>query len=99
MLLEAPPRPAALDTPSRPDRRKNRASRVFGPPYPYFDRRALRTPVPGWRLKLHRSALWRMLAGEVAPSKRVIDLVGAVVFGVLAAPLLLVIAAVIKLQD
>jgi lipopolysaccharide/colanic/teichoic acid biosynthesis glycosyltransferase len=98
MLLEAP-RPAALEARPGPDRRKNRASRVFGPPYPYFDRRALRTPVPGWRLKLHRSAAWRMLGGEVTPAKRAIDLLGAAVLGVLAAPLLLVIAAVIKLQD
>jgi lipopolysaccharide/colanic/teichoic acid biosynthesis glycosyltransferase len=94
MLLEAPPRSAP-----RPDRRKNKASRIFGAPYPYFDRRALRTPVPGWRLRLHRSALWRGLVGEVSPAKRVIDLAGAVVLCVLLSPLLLIIAALIKCQD
>src|SRR5262245_54835016 len=93
MLVDAPPRPA------RPDRRKNKASRVFGPPYPFFDRRALRIPVHGWRLHLHRSALWRAVVGEVAPVKRAIDLGGALFLGVLLSPLLLLIAFLIKCQD
>jgi lipopolysaccharide/colanic/teichoic acid biosynthesis glycosyltransferase len=72
---------------------------VFGPPYPYFDRRALKTPVPGWQLRLHRSALWRAVVGEVPPVKRVIDIAGALVLLTALAPVLLVIAVVIKLQD
>ncbi len=90
LLLEAPP---------RRERRRNRASRVFGPPYRYFDRRALRTPVPGWRLQLHRSGLWRAIVGEVHPVKRTIDLLGAMTLCVLLAPVFLVIAVAIKLQD
>src|SRR6476619_7493154 len=93
MLVDAPPRPA------RPDRRKNKASRVFGPPYPFFDRRALRTPVPSWRLQLHRSPFWRAIVGEVPPVKRAIDLVGALFLSVLLTPLLLLIAFLIKCQD
>jgi lipopolysaccharide/colanic/teichoic acid biosynthesis glycosyltransferase len=93
MLLDAPVRSV------RPDRRKNRASKVFGPPYPFFDRRALRTPVYDWRLHLHRSALWRGLVGEVSPSKRVLDLIGSLTVGILLAPLLLVISVLIKCQD
>src|SRR4051812_45140306 len=93
MLLDAPSRPA------RTDRRKNKASRVFGPPYPFFDRRSLRTPVPGWRLRLHRSALWRRLVGEVGPGKRGVALAGGSLIGILLTPALLVIAVLIKCQD
>src|SRR5436309_1712529 len=88
-----------LEAPSRPERRKNKASRVFGPPYRYFDRRALRAPVPGWRLRLHRSALVRAIIGEVQPVKRVIDLAGALTLCVLLAPVFFLIAAAITLQD
>jgi lipopolysaccharide/colanic/teichoic acid biosynthesis glycosyltransferase len=95
-LLLAPPR---LEAAPRQDRRRNRKSRVFGAPYPYFDRRALRTPVPSWQLKLHRSALWRALVGEVPPAKRAIDVAGAIVLLVALSPLLLVLASVIKFQD
>src|SRR5271170_6749451 len=95
-LLLAPPR---LEAPSRPDRRRNRNSRVFSAPYPYFDRRALRTPVPGWQLKLHRSALWRAMVGEVPPAKRLVDIAGALVLLIALAPLLLFLAAIIKSQD
>jgi lipopolysaccharide/colanic/teichoic acid biosynthesis glycosyltransferase len=96
--LAAPPR-LERHVYARLDRRRNRASRVFGPPYPYFDRRALRTPVPGWQLRLHRSSLWRGIVGEVPALKRVVDIVGATVLVIALAPVLLVLAAVIKLQD
>jgi lipopolysaccharide/colanic/teichoic acid biosynthesis glycosyltransferase len=95
-LLLAPPR---LQTPTRSDRRRNRASRVFGTPYPFFDRRARRTPVPGWQLRKHRSRLWRAIVGEVPPAKRLVDFVGALILLAGLAPLLLIIAAAIKLQD
>jgi|SRR5947209_1939506 len=95
-LLLAPPR---LQSPARSDRRGNRKSRVFGPPYPFFDRRARRTPVPGWQLQMHRSRWWRAIVGEVPPAKRLVDFVGALILLVGLAPLLLVIAAAIKLQD
>src|SRR5205823_6843837 len=97
-LLAIPSRPR-LDARPRADRRRNRASRVFGPPYPYFDRRALRTPVPGWQLRLHRSPGWRAFVGEVPPAKRVIDIAGSLVLLIALSPLLLVIAAVVTLQD
>jgi lipopolysaccharide/colanic/teichoic acid biosynthesis glycosyltransferase len=96
-LLLAPPRLDAL--PPRPERRRNRHSRVFSAPYPYFDRRALRTPVPSWQLKLHRSAWWRAIVGEVKPAKRIVDAAGALILLIALSPLLLVIAAIIKLQD
>src|SRR5215212_4099642 len=98
-LLDAPARPqhAPARPPAqpqaRPDRRRNRASRVFGAPYPYFDRRALRTPVPAWQLKLHRSALWRAVVGEVPSAKRVVDIVGSLILLIALAPVLLVLAA------
>jgi lipopolysaccharide/colanic/teichoic acid biosynthesis glycosyltransferase len=94
--LAAPPR---LDSYVRPDRRRNRGSRVFGAPYPYFDRRALRTPVPGWQLRLHRSGAWRALVGEVPSWKRIIDVAGSLSLLVALSPLLFVLAAVIKFQD
>ena len=94
--LAAPPR---LEKHPRPDRRRNRASRVFGAPYPYFDRRALRTPVPGWQLRLHRSSWWRALVGEVPTAKRVVDVAGALVLSTALAPVLLVLAGIIKFQD
>jgi lipopolysaccharide/colanic/teichoic acid biosynthesis glycosyltransferase len=95
-LMLAPPR---LEAHPQPDRRRNRGSRVFSAPYPYFDRRALRTPVPSWQLKLHRSAWWRALVGEVPPAKRVIDVAGSLVLLIGLAPLLLLLACIIKLQD
>jgi lipopolysaccharide/colanic/teichoic acid biosynthesis glycosyltransferase len=95
-LLLAPPR---LQSPARQERRRNRSSQVFGAPYPFFDRRARRTPVPGWQLRRHRSFLWRAIVGEVPPAKRLVDFVGALVFLIGFAPLLAVIAAAIKLQD
>jgi lipopolysaccharide/colanic/teichoic acid biosynthesis glycosyltransferase len=100
-LLLAPPRLTAppRTAPSRPDRRRNRPSRVFSPPYPFFDRRALRTPVPGWQLRLHRSRLWRAVVGEVPTAKRVVDIAGALVLLTALSPLLFVIAVLIKLQD
>jgi lipopolysaccharide/colanic/teichoic acid biosynthesis glycosyltransferase len=88
-----------LDAQPRQERRKNRKSRVFGPPYPFFDRRALGIPVPNWRLEMHRSALWRAVGGEVPPLKRVIDVAGALILGALLTPVLLAIAIAIKLQD
>ena len=95
-LLLAPPRLKAVP---RTDRRRNRVSRVFGPPYPYFDRRALRTPVPSWQLKLHRNAGWRAIVGEVSAAKRVIDIAGAAILLVALSPLLLILGCIIKLQD
>ena len=83
--------------PSR-DRRRNRASRVFGPPYPYFDRRARRTPVPGWRLRLNRSSAWGAIVGEVPPAKRIIDVAGSLALLVILSPLLLAIIVAIKFQ-
>ncbi|HEX4589789.1 MAG TPA: sugar transferase [Gemmataceae bacterium] len=97
-LLLAPSRLEAPVLPW-PERRRNRSSRVFGPPYPFFDRRALRTPVPGWQLRLHRSFLWRAVAGEVPTFKRVIDVMGALVLLTALAPVLILLAAIIKLQD
>src|SRR5437764_15362030 len=96
-LLLAPPRLAK--SPSRSERRRNRASQVFGPPYPFFDRRARRTPVPGWQLRKHRSPLWRAVVGEVPPAKRLVDFVGALILLAGLSPLLLLIAAAIKFQD
>jgi lipopolysaccharide/colanic/teichoic acid biosynthesis glycosyltransferase len=91
--------PSHLETAPRSDRRRNRSSRVFGPPYPFFDRRALRSAIPGWRLRLHRSRLWRAAVGEVPSVKRVVDIAGVLLLGVALAPLLLIIAAAVKLQD
>jgi lipopolysaccharide/colanic/teichoic acid biosynthesis glycosyltransferase len=71
---------------------------MFGPPYPYFDRRARRTPVPGWQLRLHRSRLWRAIVGEVPPAKRIIDIAGSTAMLTVLAPLLIFIVAVIKVQ-
>jgi lipopolysaccharide/colanic/teichoic acid biosynthesis glycosyltransferase len=92
--LLSPPR---LNRPRRsppPDeRRRNRASQVFGAPYPFFDRRARRVPVPGWQLTLYRSRLWRAVVGEV------VDVVGSLILLAAFSPVLLVIATVIKLQD
>jgi lipopolysaccharide/colanic/teichoic acid biosynthesis glycosyltransferase len=84
------------ESPPRIDRRKNRVSPVFGPPYTYFDRRAARTPLPGWRLKLRRSRLWRAVAGEVPPVKRMIDVLGAVTLLTVLSPVVLLIAVAIK---
>jgi lipopolysaccharide/colanic/teichoic acid biosynthesis glycosyltransferase len=94
--LAAPPRLTAAPP---ADRRRNRASRVFGPPYPYFDRRSLRTPVPGWQLRLNRSSLWRAVVGEVPTFKRIVDIVGSLILIMVLSPVLLVLAAVIKMQD
>jgi lipopolysaccharide/colanic/teichoic acid biosynthesis glycosyltransferase len=91
--------PSRLRKPARPDRRRNRGSRVFGAPYPFFDRRALRNPVPGWQLRKHRSRLWRAIVGEVPPAKRIVDFVGSVILLAGLAPLLLVLAAAIKVHD
>lgn len=90
MLLESsPPK----------ERRRSRPSRIFGPPYPFFDRRALSKPVPGLQLKLQRNSLWRAIVGEVPPFKRIVDVVGALVLMALLAPILLVVAVIVKLQD
>jgi lipopolysaccharide/colanic/teichoic acid biosynthesis glycosyltransferase len=88
-----------LEAPVRPERRKNTRSRVFSPPYDAFDRRALRMLTPSVRVQVRRATVWRWIAGEVSPIKRIIDLVGATVASILLAPLILVVALLIKLQD
>jgi lipopolysaccharide/colanic/teichoic acid biosynthesis glycosyltransferase len=55
--------------------------------------------VPGWQLRKYRSRLWRAIVGEVPPAKRIVDFVGALILLAGLAPLLLVLAAAIKLQD
>jgi lipopolysaccharide/colanic/teichoic acid biosynthesis glycosyltransferase len=72
---------------------------VFGPPYPYFDRRGRQNPIAGWRLRLHRSPAWRAVAGDVPPPKRVVDVVGALALVLGLAPVFAVLASVVKLQD
>src|SRR4051794_41977027 len=94
MFLPAPP-PRL----SSPDRRKNKKSRVFGPPYPFFDRRALRTPVPGWQLRLHRSRLWRAGVGGGPAPQRGVGIARAPVLLPAPAPGPLVLPAPLKPQD
>lgn len=81
------------------ERRKNRQSRYFGPPYPVFDRRAVRHLEPDLREQVARETLWRRVAGEVEPVKRVIDLFGTILLTLALSPLLAVIAALIKWHD
>lgn len=88
-----------LEAPVRLDRRKNVSSRVFGPPYDSFDRRALRTLEPEVRQQVRRATAWRWIAGEVAPFKRAVDLIGATALAILLALPLALIAVLIKLQD
>lgn len=88
-----------IEAPVRADRRKNTKSRVFGPPYDSFDRRALRSLAPEVRVQVRRATVWRWIVGEVHPVKRMIDLIGATLLTILLSPLLLVIAVLIKLQD
>ncbi|MFO0808797.1 MAG: sugar transferase [Gemmataceae bacterium] len=91
LLLNIPPVPI--------ERRKNRQSRYFGPPYPNFDRRALRHLDPDARTQVIRATLWRRIAGEVEPIKRIIDLVGTLLMTIALTPFLLLIAALIKGHD
>src|SRR5205823_29140 len=47
----------------------------------------------------HRSRFWRATVGEVPPVKRAIDIAGALLLAAALAPLLLILTAVVKLQD
>jgi len=88
-----------LQAPVQLDRRKNKSSRVFGAPYDSFDRRAFRMLEPEIRVQVRRATVWRWIVGEVAPFKRVVDLFGATVLALILSLPLLLVAAMVKLQD
>jgi lipopolysaccharide/colanic/teichoic acid biosynthesis glycosyltransferase len=58
----------------------------------------LKRPVTGWQLRFRRSAAWRAVVGDVPPNRRVVDVVGALVLLTVLAPVMLVVAAVIKVR-